>query len=492
MTPETPASSLARALWSPVTIRVAWELVLARVAVRADLLADARDHVLTTLPDDVNADEAERLCGLYVADYLSRTREGRYRRVSPDADVTLPIPRAWKGRLLAAADPLSDAIFRLHYGDGQPLEIVERHTGAYRTAIAAAQDGLREMVRNNADRDGMFGDALTDGRCDRILGFLANLAEPGCPSPVGLLTEAGLEHADRCPRCSRAVRLVRGGVIAAKDLIPPATEALRAEEKADLFALILHPDAMKHKKRLDRSLRGVGVPVGPDAWFVAAEKLGELVPLLEAVCEDATPARHHLRGARVTAAGRWSGMQLLGPAPVAALEAARARPWADVGPLCELPAPLPQPPKATAYWASAGLLGALTLAVAAWASRPPSPEPTTPLSAGMVRKDGAWEVRFDTLDLAVVDIISLDSSGRLSVVQRDLRAAKGALATGEGDFSARVPGEGAAIIASPEGIADLDALVDASDDATEPLDALRRKVREAGVGADVALSPRRN
>jgi hypothetical protein len=110
----------------------------------------------------------------------------------------------------------------------------------------------------------------------------------------------------------------------------------------------------------------------------------------------------------------------------------------------------------------------------------------------MVRKDGAWEVRFDTLDLAVVDIISLDSSGRLSVVQRDLRAAKGALATGEGDFSARVPGEGAAIIASPEGIADLDALVDASDDATEPLDALRRKVREAGVGADVALSPRRN
>jgi hypothetical protein len=58
----------------------------------------------------------------------------------------------------------------------------------------------------------------------------------------------------------------------------------------------------------------VGVPVGPDAWFVAAEKLGELVPLLEAVCEDATPARHHLRGARVTAAGRWSGTQLLGPA----------------------------------------------------------------------------------------------------------------------------------------------------------------------------------
>jgi hypothetical protein len=445
--------------------------------------------VLRCLPEGAGVDEAERVAPHLVRDYLVRVKEGKVRRFTPDPDASFEIPRSWRTHILADLDPLSDAILRLHYGDGVPLEQVEKQVGAYKSTVAAAVDGLRESLRAVGSRDGDVLAGWTDARVDRLLGHIANLAEPGCPGPGGLLSEAGQTHADRCPRCSRAIRLLRGGVLAAKDLFPPPGNTILPDTREGIFALLVHPDAQKHKRRMDELLGDNVVPAGPDCWLVTESKLSAVVPVLEALCEDASPPRHHFRGALVGGPGRWAGNVPLGMVAVQAIEAARARPWSDVGKVCELPAPLPQPPKATGWWASAGALALVVVAVGAFVLSPSAPEPLTPLDAAFASTGTSWDVRFDTRDLAVVDLVALDGAGRLSVVRRDMRATKGTLSTGEGDYRMRVPGEAVAVLASPDGIADLDSLVDDANDEPAPLQALAKKVRAQNDRADVAVSP---
>ena len=59
-----PAPSLApdplRRLWGPVTVRVAWDLVRAGVAVRPQLLRAVREHALWRIPPTAGLAEAER------------------------------------------------------------------------------------------------------------------------------------------------------------------------------------------------------------------------------------------------------------------------------------------------------------------------------------------------------------------------------------------------------------------------------------------------
>ena len=66
----TPASDPD--LWVPVTIRVAWELAMARVRVQPETLADVREHCLRSLSEDCKAPDAEALVPALVADYIAQ------------------------------------------------------------------------------------------------------------------------------------------------------------------------------------------------------------------------------------------------------------------------------------------------------------------------------------------------------------------------------------------------------------------------------------
>ena len=137
-------------IWFSVTVRVAWELMLAGIRVRPALLTDARDHVLACLPDGVGPDEAEVLAGAATIDFLERVRAGKYERLTPIEDTDLTIHRSWRDQLFKAVDPVGDAVLRLHYGDGMDLGAVERTAAIDSAVLEGAREGIREAVGRTA------------------------------------------------------------------------------------------------------------------------------------------------------------------------------------------------------------------------------------------------------------------------------------------------------------------------------------------------------
>ena len=484
----SPLEDARARLWLPVTVRVAWDLLLARVRVRPAVLAEAREHVLRCLPPGVSAEEAEELAGVYTGDYLGRVQHQRVQRPDLDPDLGFSIPRAWRDRLVESLDPVGDAVLRMHYGDGLSMEDVERHAAIDGTALGGAREGVREALRSIADADGVPLDEWSDDRIDRLIRRTATIAGPNCPGPAGLLSDAGREHAGRCPRCSRAVRLIRQGVIAPADLFLPEGEPLVPPGRIGLVAVMLHPDGKKHRAALARLLGKGALEVGADAWLLPLEMLPELTPGFLALAEAGTPPRHHLRGAAVEGLGRWRRNMVLGPLPVQALEEARARPWSEIDRVGELPAPLPPPPSAMGWWGIAGasLLAAVLAGV--WALSPPHPVPDFPIEASFRHADGSWDLRFDTGDLAVVDVLVQDEHG-LHVFAREFRAEKGQWATGEGDFHLNLSGSGVAIVSSADGVPEIADLALAASRDADPLRSLAKRVQDAHPTASVALTP---
>lgn len=483
-----PQEDARSRLWLPVTIRVAWELLLARVRIRPAVLADAREHVLRCLPSGVGTDEAEALASIYAADYLARARDGRYQRPQIDPDLSMPVPRAWRDRLTSGLDPVADAVLRMHYGDSLSMVEVERHAAIPGAVLDGAREELREAMRAIAEHDGQPLEDWTDSRLDALLRRVANVAGPNCPGPAGLLSEAGRDHAGRCPRCSRGVRLIRQGVISPQDLFLPESEPLVPPGRIALLAVLLHPDGRKHREVLGELLDPIGVEIGTDAWLLPADQIATLTPALRELAELGTPPRHHLRGAVVEGPGRWRRGLIVGPVPVAALEEARSRPWAEIDRVGELPAPLPPPPSAAAWWAGALVAAGLAALAGIWVLSPPRARIFAPIEASWTREATGWDVRFDADDLAVVNVVVQDDSG-LHVAERDVRDAKGAWATGEGDFALSLPAARVAIITSDDALSDLDDLVAASRLDRDPVASLGKHLRERHPTASVASTP---
>ena len=57
-------------LWVPIVIRVAWELHLAKVEVRPNILKAACTHVFSHLETDVSIEIAERKASIYTTDFI--------------------------------------------------------------------------------------------------------------------------------------------------------------------------------------------------------------------------------------------------------------------------------------------------------------------------------------------------------------------------------------------------------------------------------------
>jgi len=471
-------------IWFSVTVRVAWELMLAGLRVRPGVLSDARDHALACLPSGVGVDEAEELAGAATATFLARVRQGKYERLTPVEDTDLTIQRAWREQLFCAVDPVGDAVLRLHYGDGMDMAAIERTAAIDGAVLAGAREGIREAVRTIADGCDLGGwpDARLDGLVSRIVGVPA----PGCPAPTHLLSEQGRDHVDQCPRCSRAVRLIRGGLLAPLDLIPPGGPP--ADPRAEVAAILLHPDGRKHRKRVARALGERAIVLGADAWLLDGSDLNAVGVALKALAEESRPARHHLRGAVISGPGRWSGSVLLGPVPIAALDAARSRPWSEIDKLGELPAPRPPAPSATRWWLGAAAAAVAAALVGHQIMQPEVAPPSMPIAVDFHRVEAGWAIRFDTEDLAVVDVVGIGPQG-LTVLHAGARSEKGRWATGDGRFELVVPGVEVALIASETGVPELSGLVDQARSQAQPMAALEGWVRHTHPSVDFVVSP---
>ena len=430
---------------------------MANIRVRPATLRDARDHALMSLPPHIDTAEAEVRAERLTLEYLERVQDGRVRRWLNTEGESVVVRPAWREKLVRTLDPVSDAVLRLHYGDGVTIEQVHRTAAIDASALEAAKEGLRLTLRSMLVAEDVGEAVWTDAKLDDVLARVANLAAAGCPSPLEILSEQHRLHIDDCPRCARAVRLVRGGVIAPSDLQGNPDHARAAEVLVG--ALILHPEARRVRKRLERAMGEGVVRAGPDVWLMSRDELARVGPSLVAMVGDGVLPRHHLRGAVVRGPGRWSGPVLLGPTALEAIASARGRPWSEIDTLGELPPPRPAPPAATRWWVSAALLIALTAFVGFETFKEQPHRPEVPLDAQFTAAEDGWEIVFDIDDFAVLDIVSLGENG-LSIAHGSVRADRGQWATGGGRYKVYVPDAYVALVGSANGLDDLEGLIE--------------------------------
>jgi hypothetical protein len=115
--------------------------------------------------------------------------------------------------------------------------------------------------------------------------------------------------------------------------------------------------------------------------------------------------------------------------------------------------------------------------------------PETPVDARFTSTAGGIEARFDAPDPSVVEVVAL-KDGALVPVRTGLRAAKGMLATGEGDYTIRAAADGLLVVASPDGLPALSAWIAQAGGGPDGLARLAAQVAQAEPRADIALGLR--
>ena len=484
---STPASRLHHA-WLPVTVRIAWELAIARIRIRPAVLSDIREHVLRSLPPDVPLDkDCDPIVALYTREYLDRVRADRYAAPILEPWMTTPVPAEWKPGVESVLDPLARRVLRFHYGDGLTLGQLERTFHVDRSTLEAVRGGIREVLAQLAVEHPAQRVIASDDESDLVLTRIATSTSGRGPGPRGLGSEEGRSHAEECARCAHALRLIRRGALSPNDLFVPDGPTV-PQSQVGVVALVLHPDAHRHKKLVARALGELAIPAGPDAWLFDAKDQESIEGALRALCELGTPPRYHLRAGRVVGEGRWRRGVVLGPLPHASLAAARAALWSELDGFEPLPAPRPPPPRARGSWLAAALTLVIAGMVGATVRAPLEDRPAFPLDAKFAALDGQLIADFDTDDLATVDVVVERDANEVVIAQRALREGKGALSTGQGDYRLGISAQRAAIISS-DGIDDLELLVAAASADPDPLDSLRARLRARHPRAAIVLSP---
>lgn len=427
--PATERPDPLRRLWGPVTVRCAWELLLAGASPRGAVLRHAREHALWAIPTHAGVAEAEGIATAAVKDLLARQR-GSYQPWSADPDLSiLPAPR-WREAIAGYVDPVHDAVFRLHYADGLSMADVERRTGLDRSTLRAAQGAIVELAREVLVEDGIPVHDWDAERLDRLVHRVATAAGDACPGPGGLATDQGRAHAAQCPRCSRAMRLLREGILSPSDLFAPADGPVLPKERTEVWCIHLHPDARKHRAALLEVLPEGVIVLNRDVFLVEVRLAADLGVSLVRLAEDGTPRGDQLRIVRRPLIGRIVGGVVLGFDVLRVVEETLALEWGATLGTPNLPEPLPPPPSAARWWMTAFVVAVSAVAAGTWTLLPKAPKPDEPLSAERTA-DG---IRFDTDDGAYVDVLSLDGSTLTLVFHSATVEDKGSLATGDGRY----------------------------------------------------------
>lgn len=461
----------ARRHWTALTVTVAWELARALPRVRPQLLQLAREHAAWRLPDGASLADTELVAAQATREFLER-RAGRYRRWADDPDLdVLPDPR-WRQAVLDTATPLHEAVFRLHYADGVPLEELAPRLKVDLTWLRPAREAVRELVRVIVAEDGVSTEGWDVERVDRFVTRVALAAGDRCPGPGGLGTETGRAHGESCPRCGRALRLIREGVLAPNDLFAP--DGPVPPPNTTLTLIQVQADARKAARPLHKRLAGA-VRLGDDVLVLPLD--AEQEAALRELAEAGTPARTQLRIAKMSVPGRLAEGLLVGRAPEALQDAVQLLPWGEVRGLDALPEPLPPPPSAARWWATAGLVASLAVAAGAYAMVASRPEGTPELSG--TREVDA--VVFDTNDEAYVDVIAIGPDRAELLFHSTSPADKAALATTDGRYRTPADARPVVIVSAGTALPDTELVATSARDAADARARLRAAHPDAAV-----------
>lgn len=460
----------ARRHWAALTVAVAWELARVLPNVRPQLLHAARQHAAWRLPAGAGLAETESVAAAAAREILQR-RAGRYPRWELDADLDLlPDPR-WRQAVIETATPIHEAVFRLHFGDGVALEELAPYMKVDLAWLRPAREAVRELVRVIVGEDNVSTEGWDDARVDRLVARVALAAGDRCPGPGGIATEIGRAHGESCPRCGRALRLIREGVLAPGDLYAPDTPVPPANETLTL--LQLHPEGRKHLRGLLAAMPGA-VRVGDDQFVFVPSPTTDLA--LRELAEEATPDRRMLRIVRASVPGTITEGILIGGALESLRELVQILPWGEVRGVDALPDPLPPPPSAMRWWAAAGMVA--TLAVAAGVLAMTTSAPVAQYEVSASRDAGG--VRWDTDDKAYVDVLAIAPDRAELLFHSASPADKAVLATGDGAFRVDVDDREVVIVVTPTEFGDT-SLVLAAQSADQARERIRARLPEAAV-----------
>jgi len=473
-----------RRLWGPVTVRCAWELLLSGATPRGALLRHAREHALWAIPAHAGIAEAEGLASAAVKDFLAR-QKGVYQPWTPDPDLSiLPDPR-WREAIAGYVDPIHDAVFRLHYADGLAMEDVERRTGLDRSTLRAARGAIVELAREVLLEDGVPVHDWEPARLDRLIHRVATAAGDLCPGPGGLATDQGRAHAAQCPRCSRAMRLLREGILSPSDLFAPVEGPVLPDERTEVWCIHLHPDARKHRAALVAALPPSTLLINRELYVVDARQADGLEATLIAMCEDGTPRSDQLRIVKRPLRGRIVGGVILGFDVLRLVEETQSLEWGATRGTPVLPEPLPPPPSAARWWMTAFVVAACAVAAGTWSLLPGPPPADEPLSAERT-VDG---VMFDTDDDAYVDVLALHGGVVTLAFHSASAGDKGTLATGDGRYTLSADGDSYLVVAHGEVMDGIQPLIDGFSGTQADAKEVQTRLRDRFPGAAVAILP---
>lgn len=489
MPSSLPTQDVVSRAWGPVTVRVAWTLAAHGVAVKPEVLRDARDHVWLCLSSEASVeraeDEAERLTLAFVARARGRTWSEPFPH-----DRDLVLRPSWRDRLFRGLSRPASYVLRLHYGDGHTLEAVAKRVNDDLMAVEAAREGLREVLRRTAAKDGEDLDDWEDARVDALLHRLVVRTVEGGPALEEVVDGLHPDHAARCLTAARAQVLVRKGALQRADLVQPRVGGWPTE-RVRVLGLHLHPLGRRHLEALLAELGGRAFPLADDLVVLDASDLEGRRAILWAAAEVGVPSRDHVRGVLLEGPGRWTRHGLIGPLVERVPLAIRALPWGYLEGVGELPDRRPAPPSARWAWTAVTALAAASALVLTWAMQPaplPADHPLA-LSVDPSGADGLW------VDLHVDDaahlVVITDEGTRLSVLlDGSTPAAKAEVAVGDGGYRLRAPALGVLVASASTPVPELAALVKQAGAGGDALDRLGAVLLERVPGADVRVARR--
>ena len=495
MTPATPELTSQqrplRSIWGPVTIRVTWTLYQAGLEPR-DLLTAAREHVLLSIPDKLPPNQAEDLAEHFTREFLQRFLHQNYRPREMETCGVEPQYR-WRQALLKTLDGLGEVVFHLGYGDRLPLEQISETTGTDTGVLIGSQEGIRAALRSILAAEGV-GLAQADARAlDLLLQRLALMAAPECSGGEEILRSDKRSHVERCPRCTRGLRLIRANQLSPSDLMPPTDSW--SPPRTSVLALHLHPDARQKRRHLLEAFKHQVVAADDDLILLDPDHLPNYPEILWDMTQISRPPRDHLRGSMARGGGRWTEKALLGPIAQVALEKTRSQTWGQVDGVDSLPEPIPEPPSPARWWLAALGVTLLALLIGVLALRGPARQATYPLTAEfrIQPEEKVVTARFDADDEAYIAIISQGLRGLRVEHLSNESTEKGALGTGAGDYIIQVEGQGATarllLVSSPHVLGELQELLSLSAGAAAPLDELAQLLENRYPQADIKIQP---
>jgi hypothetical protein len=488
VSPPPRSDDVAVQGWSALTIRIAWILLTNDVKVRPAVLKDARTHVLYHLGRNASLPHAEDQATTLTTRFVHNAR-GRRCNDTWSVDAQMPLSPRWRRALDRSLSPVSELVFRKHYGDNRSLSALETQLQIDRVTLDGLLGGLREVVRHAATNDGVPLDQWSNARVDELLTRLAAWSPGPCPPLLDVIEGAHREHVTSCCRCDRTVRLVRASIVTIEELLPPTLGA-RPSGEVKVLALHFHPDARSHRRGLAADLPVTSYPIGDDLLLMDATRMDEIAVLLRTAAELGIPEAKHLRGAVVTGPGAWSRHGLLGPLTEVAEREARFRGWGQIDGMERLPDILPEPPSARRLGAAVAALALCTLVLVSLAFPAAKNPALFPIESSFTAGRGGIWTEFDVGEDAVITLVRLGENGLELVTQSHSPSDKAAYAVGDGSYRLHTPGGGVLVVSSENTVTDVTSLMNAADASENPLLVLSQLVKKSHPAADTQMFQR--